>query len=157
MYGPKECFVPVREDASQVIISYEKVADGKKNAYWHEVYFWKKKGEPTMEQVKAAVYADINQQVKANIMGGFVWNEQPVWFSEENQMNWAQAVVPATFKIGEQEDGTPVYHTFETQEEMTTFFKACTMWKQQCLQEGWQRKDAIDWTPYEEALENINK
>lgn len=157
MYGPKECFVPVREDASQVIISYEKVADGKKNAYWHEVYFWKKKGEPTMEQVKAAVYADINQQVKEKIVSGFVLNEIPVWLSEENQMNFAQAVVPATFKIGEQEDGTPVYHTFETQEEMTTFFKACTMWKQQCLQEGWQRKDAIDWTPYEEALENINK
>ena len=34
MHGPKECFVPVRQDASQVIISYEKTADGKKNAYW---------------------------------------------------------------------------------------------------------------------------
>ena len=133
MHGPKECFVPVRQDASQVIISYEKTADGKKNAYWHEVYLWLKKGKPTLEQVKKAVYDDINQQVKAKIVGGYKWNDIPVWLSEENQI-----------------------HTFETKEEMTAFATACTQWRQQCLQEGWQRKDAIDWTPYEEALEKMN-
>lgn len=156
MHGPKECFVPVRQDASQVIISYEKTADGKKNAYWYEVYLWLKKGKPTLEQVKRAVYDDINQQVKAKIVGGYKWNDIPVWLSEENQMNFTQAVVPAMFKIGEQEDGTPIYHTFETKEKMTAFATACTQWRQQCLQEGWQRKDAIDWTPYEEALEKMN-
>ena len=156
MHGPKECFVPVRQDASQVIVSYEKVADGKKNAFWYEVYFNKKRNaKPTIEQVKQAVFADINAQVKEKIVSGFVWNEIPVWLSEENQMNFAQAVVPATFKIGEQ-DGTPVYLTFETQEDMKAFSDACTQWKQQCLQEGWHRKDAIDWTPYEEALEKMN-
>lgn len=158
MYGPKECYAPIRENATQVIISYDKVADGKKNAYWHEVYFNKNRNaKPSLDQIKEAVLADINQRVKAKIIGGFVWNEQPVWFSEENQMNWAQAVCPATFKIGEQEDVTPIYHDFETQDEMTEFFKACTLWKQQCLQEGWQRKDAIDWTPYEKALEEQSK
>ena len=157
MYGPKECYAPIRENATQVIISYDKVADGKKNAYWHEVYFNKNRNaKPSLEQIKAAVIADINQRVKAKIIGGYKWNDIPVWLSEENQMNFTQAVVPAMFKIGEQEDGTPIYHTFETKEEMTAFATACTQWRQQCLQEGWKRKDAIDWAPYEEALEKMN-
>lgn len=156
MYGPKECFTPIREDASQVIVSYEMTTSGKKNAYWYEVYLWKKKGKPTLEQVKKAVFDDIEEQVKAKIVGGLVWNEKPVWLSIENQLNFSQAVVPAIFKIGEEEDGTPIYETFETKEEMTAFTTTCTKWRQQCLQEGWQRKDAIDWTPYEEALEKMN-
>lgn len=156
MYGPKECFTPIREDASQVIVSYEMTTSGKKNAYWYEVYLWKKKGKPTLEQVKKAVFADIEEQVKEKIVGGLVWQDKPVWLSVENQLNFSQAIIPAIFKIGEQEDGTPIYETFETKEEMTAFATTCAKWRQQCLQEGWQRKDAIDWAPYEEALEKLN-
>ena len=145
-------FQPVVEDASRVVISYGlKALEGDK-AEWYEVVFYKKQGKPTIEQVKAAVLADINERVKAKIVGGFVWNDQPIWLSEENQVNWAQAVCPATFKIGEQADGTPIYHEFETKEEMNEFFAACIQWKQQCLADGWTDKDAIDWTPYEQVL-----
>lgn len=146
-------FQPVVEDASRVVISYglEVAEDGEK-ATWYEVVFYKKQGRPSLDAVKAAVLADINDHVKAKIVGGFVWNEQHVWLSEENQMNWAQAKCPATFKIGEQADGTPIYHEFETQDEMIEFFTACVQWKQQCLAAGWQEKDAIDWSIYEQAL-----
>ena len=146
-------FIPVQEDASRVVISYglEVAEDGEK-ATWFEVVFYKKQGRPSFEQAKAAIIADINEKVKAKIIGGFVWNEKPVWLSEENQMNFAQAVVPVTFKIGEQADGTPIYQEFATKTDLKNFVEACVQWKQQCLADGWTEKDGIDWTPYEEAL-----
>lgn len=150
MYGPKECYAPIRENATQVIISYDKVADGKKNAYWHEVYFNKNRNaKPSLDQIKEAVLADINQRVKAKIIGGFVWLGINVWLSTENQMNFVQAIAPVTLKIGENEEGEAVYQQFDTQEELKAFADACILWRQQCLQEGWQKKDSMDWGPYE--------
>ena len=145
-------FQPVVEDASRVVISYglKELGDGK--AEWFEVVFYKKQGKPSFEQAKTAILADINERVKAKIIGGFVWNDKPVWLSEENQMNFAQAVVPATFKIGEQADGTPIYQEFTTKTELKNFVEACVTYKQQCLTDGWTEKDGIDWAPYEEAL-----
>ena len=158
MYGPKECYAPIRENATQVIISYDKVADGKKNAYWHEVYFNKNRNaKPSLDQIKEAVLADINQRVKAKIISGFVWTGINVWLSTENQMNFVQAIAPVTLKIGENEEGEAVYQQFDTQEELKAFADACILWRQQCLQEGWQKKDSIDWSPYEKALEEQSK
>lgn len=149
MYGPKECYAPIRENATQVIISYDKVAEGKKNAYWHEVYFNKNRTEkPSLEQIKDAVIADINHRVREKIISGFVWNGIKVWLSEENQMNFTQGIAPVTLKIGESEEGESVYQLFETQEDMKSFADACIMWRQQCLKEGWQKKDSMDWSPY---------
>ena len=128
MHGPKECFVPVRQDASQVIVSYDFKADGKKNAYWHEVYFNKNRNaKPSLDQIKEAVLADINQRVKAKIIGGFVWTGINVWLSTENQMNFVQAIAPVTLKIGENEEGEAVYQQFDTQEELKAFSDACIL------------------------------
>jgi len=159
MHGPKECFVPVRQDASQVIVSYEMTADGKKNAFWHEVTFFKKKGVPTLEQVKQAVFEDINRQTDEKILTGFVWNDINVWLSEENQRNFSEAqriamfspesIMPVTFKLGEDEEGKPVYHEFETAGELTDFYLHAVAFINQCLAEGWKRKDGMDWAPYE--------
>lgn len=162
MHGPKECFVPVRQDASRVIISYEKVDDGENNAFWHEITFYKKQGVPTFEQVKQAVFEDINRQTDEKILTGFVWNEINVWLSEENQRNFSEAqriaifspesIMPVKFKLGEDEEGNPVYHEFETANELTDFYMHAVAFINQCLAEGWMRKDNIDWTPYEEAF-----
>lgn len=149
MHGPKECFVPVRQDASQVIVSYEMTADGKKNAFWHEVTFYKKKGVPTLEQAKQAVIQDINDRVKTAIISGFTYEGNPVWLSQENQLNFSQAVTPATLKIGEEQDGTPIYKTFSDAAELKAFNDACALWRQQCLTEGYRMKDTMDWAPYE--------
>ena len=149
VHGPKECFVPVRQDASQVIVSYEMTADGKKNAFWHEVTFFKKKGIPTLEQAKQAVIQDINDRVKTAIISGFSYEGNPVWLSQENQLNFSQAVTPATLKIGEEQDGAPIYKTFSDAAELKAFNDACSLWRQQCLTEGYQKKDGMDWAPYE--------
>ncbi len=143
-------FAPVRETYSQVIIGYSITPDADNvHAIWHEVYFYKKQvAKPTLHQIKESVIADINARVKENIVSGFVWNNKPIWLSEENQMNFAQGVAPVTLKIGEESDGTPIYQDFETAEELKGFSDACSVWKQQCLQAGWKEKDGIDWSQY---------
>jgi hypothetical protein len=135
-------------------------ADGKKNAFWHEVTFYKKKGVPTLEQVKQAVIADINARVKESIISGFTYDGNPVWLSQENQLNFKAAydlavqtqgaTLPVTFKLGEQEDGTPIYHTFSTMEDFTDFYTAAVNYIHQSVADGWLEKDGIDWSPYEQ-------
>ncbi len=149
-------YAPVSEDQSRVVIMYGLKEDGEK-AEWYQLVFYKKQGKPSFEQVKAAIIADINEKVKAKIIGGFVWNDKPVWLSEENQMNFAQAVVPATFKIGEDANGDPIYQDFNTKTELKNFVEACVAWKQQCLTEGLAEKDSIDWTPSAESLQSVTE
>ena len=150
MSGTLADFSLIREDGSRIVIGYELKEVGNDLYEWFEVYLYKKQtSQVNFEMVKRAIIADINERVKANIIGGFVWNEKPVWLSEENQMNFAQGVVPVTFKIGEQADGTPIYQEFATKTDLKNFVEACVAWKQQCLTDGWAEKDGIDWAPYE--------
>ena len=148
-------FQPVSEDQSRVVVMYGLNPTEGEMAEWRQIEFYKKQGKPSVEQVKAAIIADINERVKAKIIGGFVWNDKPVRLSEENQMHFAQAVVPATFKIGEDANGDPIYQDFNTKTELKNFVEACVAWKQQCLSAGWAEKDSMDWTPYAEALQPV--
>ena len=148
--GKKTSFAPIREDGSRITICYGlKKLSG--NLYeWLEVYLPKKQlSALTLADVKASIIANIDERIKAQIIGGMVWNGKPVWLSIENQLNFTNATAPVTLKIGEQEDDTPVYHTFETQQDIADFCTACTQWTQQQRESGWQEKDGIDWAPYE--------
>ena len=152
--GKKTSFAPIREDGSRITICYGLKKLSKDLYEWLEVYLPKKQNaQMTFQMVKDAIIADINERVKTAIVSGFVWEGHPVWLSEENQLNFTQGVVPVTFKIGEQEDGTPIYHEFTTTEDLKAFSDACNAWKQQCLTAGYAEKDGIDWAPYQEAFE----
>ena len=154
MNGTQASFAPVRDDGSRITICYGLKKLSKDLYEWFEVYLPKKQtAQLTFETVKQAIIADINERVKTNIISGFVWDGNPVWLSEENQLNFTQGVVPVTFKIGEQTDGTPIYHEFTTVEDLKAFNDACVAWKQQCLTDGYAEKDGIDWTPYQQAFE----
>jgi hypothetical protein len=61
-------------------------------------------------------------------------------------------IVPVKFKLNETADKQPIYHTFETFEELNRFYVGGVAYINQCLNEGWARKDSIDWAPYEQAL-----
>ena len=153
--GKKASFAPVREDGSRIAICYGLKKLSKDLYEWFEVYLPKKQmPQLTFDVVKQAIMADINDKVKTAIISGFVWNDKPVWFSEENQLNFSQAVVPVTLKIGEEEDGTPIYHQFDTAEDLKAFSDACNAWKQQCLTAGYAEKDGIDWEPYQALFPN---
>ena len=148
--GKKTSFAPIREDGSRITICYGLKKLSGKLYEWLEVYMPKKQlSQLTFDDVKAAIIADIDERIKAYIIGRMTWNGKPVWLSIENQLNFTNATAPVTLKIGEQEDGTPVYHTFETQQDIADFCTACTQWTQQQRELGWQEKDGIDWAPYE--------
>lgn len=163
VFGNIEEFALVKEDESTWTVSYgyEAVGDGI-NATWYEIYFYKKQvGKPSFQMAKNAILDDINSQTDYKILTGLVWNDKPVWLSTENQFNFAEgerkakdnpSILPVTYKIGQDSDGNPVYHTFTTVEEIVGFYDTCFAYINQCLNEGWQRKDSIDWEPYKELF-----
>ena len=159
VFGHIEEFALVRQDESSTIIGldYQEAGDGI-NATWYEVILYKKqKWNPTFEDIKNAVIESINKDTDHKILTGFTWNNIHVYLSIENQRNFSEAyhmaqssssILPITFKLGENEDGEPVYHTFSTSYELSDFYTKAFAYINQCLNEGWQRKDAIDWEPY---------
>ena len=160
VFGKKTDFSHIREDASRVIVSYGYQEVDDENATWFELYFYKKKvSQVSLADVEKAVIADINAQTDERILSGFAWNGKPVWLSTENQFNFKAAYdvaiqtdgenLPVKFKLGEDEEGHPVYHTFDAQNAFNDFYTKAIAYINQCLNDGWTRKDAIDWTPYE--------
>lgn len=150
------------EDASRVIIGYELKQVSDTMYEWCEVYIYKKqKNFISFNDIKDAIINDINSQTDEKILTGFVWGEKPVYLSAENQRNFSEGqrmaekdptILPITYKIGQHSDGSPVYHTFETSEEIDVFYKQAFGYINQCLNEGWQRKDNIDWSQYEDTV-----
>ena len=148
-------YAPVSEDQSRVVIMYGLNPTNGENAEWYQLDFYKKQGKPTFEAVKAAIIADINERITAQIVGGMKFEDKPVWLSIENQINFTTATAPCRLKIGEEEDGAPIYHDFETKAQLKAFNDACLSWKNECLEEGRAEKEGIDWTPYAEALQPV--
>ena len=124
--------------------------------------------KPSMQEVREFVLGVIDRQTDGKIQSGLIWHckatdeDIPVWLSKENQLNFKAAydlavqkqgaTLPVTFKMGEREDGTPVYHNFETMEDAENFYTTAVDYIHQCLTDGWRKKDGFDFTPYEEAL-----
>lgn len=117
----------------------------------------------TFDVVKEAIIADIDARTDAKILNGYPFTpdgqEEPitVWLSKESQTNFSEAhrlqIVPVKFKLNEDADKQPIYHTFETFEELDRFYKGGVGYINQCLNEGWAEKDAIDWNAYKRNFE----
>ena len=149
--GKKTSFAPIREDGSRITICYGLTKASGDLYEWYEIYLPKKQNaQLNLQLVKDAIIADIDERVKAQIIGGMIWNGKPVWYSIENQLNFTNATAPVTLKIGEQEDGTAIYEDFDTEEKLTAFCAACNAHKQNALTAGWAEKEGIDWQPYED-------
>ena len=170
--GKKTDFAYIREDASRLIVGYElKRLEGENphDLYeWYEIYFYKKQMTAWgLDAVKQAIINDIDAQTDAKILNGYQFTpdgaEEPitVWLSEENQRNFSEAqrlqIIPVKFKLNETEDKQPIYHTFETFEELDRFYKGGVQYINQCLSDGWQQKDSVDFTPYEEILNPVTE
>ena len=150
-------YAPVSEDQSRVVIMYGLNPTEGENAEWYQLDFYKKQGKPTFEAAKAAIIADINARITEQIVGGMTFEGKPVWLSIENQINFTTATAPCRLKIGEEADGTPVYHDFETKAQLKAFNDACLAWKNEQLEAGRAEKECIDWTPYAEALQPVTE
>ena len=160
-------FALVKQERSRTIVGYElKQIQGSELSEWHEVYFPRKVVNlPSLEQVKKAVMEDIDRQTDAKILNGYQFTpdgaQEPitVWLSKENQTNFSEAhrleIVPIKFKLNETDDQQAIYHEFTTFAELDHFYKGGVQYINQCLNEGWMCKDAIDWEAYEFALEAL--
>lgn len=160
VFGLTERYAPLRKETTRIVARYGKEQYDGNNSTWYEVYFNKNQYPVvTLQDIKEAIIADINSQTEEKILTGFVWQEKPVWLSSENQFNFKAAYdlavqtqgqsLPMKFKLGENAEGEPVYHTFEDMTEFTDFYTQAIAFINQCLNEGWERKDSIDWTVYE--------
>nr|DAN95526.1 MAG TPA: protein of unknown function (DUF4376) [Crassvirales sp.] len=123
---------------------------------WAEHVF---RNKPSLSQVKDFILTEINKRTDRLILSGFVWKGVPVWLSMENQLNYKTAydlavqtngqVLP-TFKFGTTE--SPVYYKFESLEDLKDFYISAMSYVTDTLAAGWQEKDKIDWTVYEDLL-----
>jgi hypothetical protein len=112
---------------------------------------------PTTDEVKSLVIGWINEQITAEILGGFRYDGALVWLSAENQFNYKAAydlaiqtggaTLPVKFKFGD--DETPVYREFKTIEELSLFYFSAMQHVQKTLAEGWAKKDVFDVSGYE--------
>ena len=165
IYGSKSDYAPVKREGTQIIVSYGYESIDKNEGTWYEVSL-PAANYPLLSfaDVKAAIEGDINADTSARITQGFAYTvkhgaqagtEVNVWLSKENQsdfhamhQNADGLTFPVRYKIGVTADGMPVYEEFADADEMHTI---CTLTSQHvlsCQQDGWDRKDAIDWEPY---------
>ena len=114
------------------------------------------KYEPTIDQIKDTILGWFNSEIDYKILSGFVWKDNLVWLSTENQFNYKAdydlaiqengANLPTTFKFGTVEN--PVYYVFSTLEDLKDFYSKSVAYVKQTLQEGWIAKDSFDFNPY---------
>lgn len=148
----------VRWDVKPVYVKDEETGEDIQQGY---EYFEKwLSHKPTIEEVKDIVLASMNEDIDMKILSGFEWNGMAVWLSSENQFNYKAAYdlavqtgganLPVMFKFGTTEK--PVYHTFESVEELTEFYVSAMAYINNTLNDGWMMKDAMDWSDYELLL-----
>lgn len=136
-----------------LIFGFYTDADGNKYT-WRKYYDHK----PTVREVKQDISDLINAETDAKILTGFTWNGKPVYLSTENQMNFKAAYdiardtqgasLPVKFKLGEDANAEPVYHTFTKLEPLADFVMKVTSFVVSTLKEGWDKKD-IDYSIFE--------
>ncbi len=106
---------------------------------------------PTAKEIAEVLTTHINHYVDEKIVNGYVWQGKNVYLSLENQNNFKAAFdfafqtqgqsLPIKFKLGENE-GVPVYHTFEDMVEFMDFYANAITHVNATLNEGWALKDA---------------
>lgn len=159
--APLEC-INKKIDKWRVRWNIQPVEEDENAVTFEEKEFTRK---PTLAQIKETIVNWLNCQVDEKIISGFVWREMFVWLDSLNQFNYKSAYdlsfqnhvagmpfqeVPVKFGTDEK----PIYHTFKTFEEISEFYLLAIAHIQTCLAEGWEEKDNIDLSPYEELLNN---
>lgn len=113
--------------------------------------------KPSDDEVRTLITEWYNMKTQEKILFGMVWREYPVWLSAENQMNFKAAydlavqtnglTLPIRFKLGENDDGA-IYYTFNDMEEFMDFYTSCVKFIMECINDGWNKKDGVNWALY---------
>lgn len=160
VYGLISEFTPYRGDYSRKIYAFGMEAVDTIHATWYEGYIYKKiNRNPSIEDIRNMFVEDINEMTVEKIRNGFTWDDKPVYLSDANQRNFVSLVqsaadqtFPLKFKIGEDENSAPVYHTFADAAELNAFYVAMVNHITSCLQAGWDMKDSIDYSQWDKSV-----
>lgn len=121
---------------------------------------WRKtfKYLPTLAEIKTTIEDTINANTAETILQGFTWNGKPVWLSIENQLNLQRAYnhardtsganLPKRFKLGEDAEGKPVYHTFTAVSAFADFINKMDNHIDTATNNGYNEKDAVDYSKF---------
>lgn len=148
---PLRCFDPV---GNQYTVCLE-INYNEEDSTWnyHEYDF---PHYPSKEEIREAAERIINSDIGEKITTGYEWSGMKIWLSFENQRNYESIltsiqaeldILPVKLRFGTPEE--PKYHIFEDPEEYKEFYKGLQKHITNCLAEGWERKDKINYDIYE--------
>lgn len=111
---------------------------------------------PMASEVLKVITDHVDSLTDQKILTGYRWQGKNVYLSSDNQFNFKAAYdvavqtegaqLPIKFKIGEDAEGLPMYHTFNSMNAFTDFYTGAISFIQQTLAAGWEEKDAArDW------------
>ncbi|MDH6357251.1 hypothetical protein [Parabacteroides sp. PF5-9] len=146
-----ECINPQK---NKWVIRWDVQPETEGGVSYYEYVFLKR---PTLSEIKDIIINWINDSIKVEIMGGYVWREKPVWLSPENQLNYQadylQAIttsgnsLPVKCKFGADEE--PIFFTFESLEDITDFYNSYVTYIREVQNKGWDLKKNFDFSPYD--------
>lgn len=147
-----ECVNP-KKNKWRVRWDFQEAEDGTTAEYMEQEFDHR----PTKEEVKQLIVGWYNEQTERTILEDMEWEGWQVWLSQTNQQNYQSSYnlakqtagrnLPVKIKLGT--DEAPHYHTFESVEELEEFYLAVHQHINDAVSAGWDKKDAIDLTPYE--------
>lgn len=112
--------------------------------------------KPTVETIKNDINSLIDSFTTNKIINGFSWNGNKIYLSKENQMNYKAnydlalqsggANLPIRIKTTK--NGNTEYLIFFTIDELSEFYLAINKHINNALENGWAKKDNIDYSVY---------
>ena len=146
-----ECTNPVR-GYWRIRFDVQIKDDGSADYYEHRFF-----AKPQLEVIKSVITEFINEQTNATILSGLKYENQLVWLSAENQANYKAAYdlavqtqgesLPYKVKLGGED--APVYREFTSLQDFKAFYLSVQKHINDTINDGWKRKDAIDWSKYQ--------
>lgn len=164
----KEKFIPIKKSSNNYYISWDFKEEVDRTYNSDDILIDEKPSQvgswmvmqlnykPTLDTIKNIILTWHNNQIDKKILSGFVWKDMQVWLSSENQFNYKAsydlaiqtngANLPIKFKFGTTEE--PIYYTFESVDDLAEFYISAMNFINTTLNEGWAKKDAINWEDY---------
>lgn len=132
----------------QLIFGFFKDSEDDESGYNYRETFDHK---PSDDEIVKVIKEQINADVDAKILSGFVWRGMSVWLSTENQFNYKAAydmavqsggaTLPNMFKFGT--DDNPEYFNFKTLADLSDFYLNAMKFVYGTIEDGWQLKNNI--------------
>lgn len=112
---------------------------------------------PTLDEIKSAIIATVEQVYANRLRYGLEWNGSRVEYTEERKSDLTGLIValqggliqlPITLNLGTSQNGSPVFHEFTTAEELASVAVALSNHKISVCEQEWNEKYSIDWSVF---------